>query len=127
MFELSTATMRSEGRFLQLLEEIIERIIDLIREDSREEDDTYPPMAHVVAKRVLREYNFTSRLMVARVWDEAAEYDSQRRVFRDVQRFICASLPDVLAEFVKNRMGSEYQHLFADRMAVIMAGSESGE
>ncbi|HET7528804.1 MAG TPA: hypothetical protein VFJ84_01060 [Candidatus Saccharimonadales bacterium] len=100
-----------------MLEEIIERAIELIESDARQEGDVYPPMAHTAAKRVLAQYNFTTRLNVERIWFEAATYDFEHRVIDDSYRFICTSLPDIIGAFVKHRMGDRYQHLFDERMA----------
>lgn len=99
-----------------MLEEIIERAIDIIESDSRQEGDVYPPMAHTAAKRVLADYNFTSTLTVERIWREADDYDFEHRVIDDSYRFICTSLPDIIGAFVKHRMGDRYQHLFDERM-----------
>ena len=110
-----------------MLEKIIEHIIENIREDRREAGDVYPPMAHVAAKRVLLLFNFSSRLNIDRIWYEAAAYEQEHHVFADSGRFICASLPDVLGEFVKHKMGSEYQRLFDDRMALLTPAGADAE
>lgn len=100
-----------------MLEAIIEDAVELIEADSREEGDVYPPMAHTVVKRLLRSYNFTSPLIRERLYNEASRYETEHGVFDDAQRFICTSLPDIIGEFVKHRMGDKYRHLFDARMA----------
>lgn len=110
-----------------MLEEIMNSVTSLVQQDYREPGDVYPPMAHTMAKRVLRGYNFTGGTNIERIWREAFEYECEHRVFGDIYRFTCTSLPDVIGEFVKNSMGSEYQQLFDERMAQLVPNAAAAE